>query len=84
MSSLEFFHCKCNNKIYGSENSYRYHKSKSRHIAWEFSEELRLMKEKLIVRKKKVLHLENKLIERNEKILKVKTFNKTLKIILAS
>ena len=84
MSSIKFYHCKCNNKIYGNKESYNYHKSKGRHIIWELSEELRTMKEELVERNKKVLHLEEKLSDMDEKILKVKSFNKTLKKILKS
>ena len=84
MSSIDFYHCKCNNKIYGSKEAYKYHKSKGRHIIWELNEELRRMKEELVERNKKVLHLEEKLSDMDEKILKVKSFNKTLKKILKS
>jgi hypothetical protein len=42
------------------------------------------MKEELMERNKKVLHLEEKLSGMDEKILKVKSFNKTLKKILKS
>jgi hypothetical protein len=84
MSSVDFYHCKCNNKIYGSKSAYNYHKSKGRHIIWELNEELLDMKKKLSERNKKVLHLEEKLSDMDEKILKVKSFNKTLKKILKS
>ena len=84
MSSIDFYHCKCNNKIYDSKESYNYHTSKGRHIIWELSEELVTMKEELSNRNKKVLDLDEKLSVMDEKILKIKSFNKTLKKILKS
>jgi len=84
MSSIKFYHCKCNNKIYGNKEAYNYHKSKGRHIIWELNEELVKMKEELSERNKKVFHLEEKLSMMDEKIIKIKSFNKTLKKILKS
>jgi uncharacterized coiled-coil protein SlyX len=84
MSSIEFYHCKCNNKVYGSKEAYKYHKSKGRHIIWELNEELVKMKKELSNRNKKVFKLEEKLSMMDEKIIKIKIFNKTLKKILKS
>ncbi len=84
MSSIEFYHCKCNNKVYGSKEAYKYHKSKGRHIIWELNEELVKMKKELSNRNKKVFQLEEKLSMMDEKIIKIKIFNKTLKKILKS
>jgi len=84
MSSLDFYHCKCNNKIYGSRSAYNYHMSKGRHIIWELNVELVKMKDELSSRNKKVLDLEEKLSDMDEKITKIKSFNKTLKKILKS